>query len=73
VPSLNVVSRYTDGQRGERWLAVCALRLEHHAELRDRLGDLAEEFIRDARSAPSAWGAPGLVGLQFVVGRPAEG
>jgi SAM-dependent methyltransferase len=70
---LELVSTYVDASRSERWLAVCALRLEHAAELRDRLGELAEELIQDARDAPAAWGVPGLVGVQFVVERPAPG
>jgi hypothetical protein len=49
------------------------LALEVATELRDSLGDLAEEFIRDARNAPSVWGVPGLAGVQFVVEHPAAG
>lgn len=70
---LAVVSGYVDTARSERWLAVCALWLEHEAELRDRLGSDAEDLIRDARDAPAAWGVPGLVGVQLVVERPAAG
>jgi hypothetical protein len=65
-----VVSRYVDETRSERWLAVCALWLEHEAELRDRLGDVAADLIQDARDAPAAWGIPGLVGVQLIVERP---
>jgi SAM-dependent methyltransferase len=70
---LDLVSSYVDTTRSERWLAVCALWLEREADLRAALGDVAEEFIREARSAPSAWGNPGLAGMQFVVERPAGG
>jgi SAM-dependent methyltransferase len=67
---LTIRGRYVDERRGDRWLAVCARWLEHEAELRDSLGDLADEFIEDARNAPSKWGKPGLVGVQFTVERP---
>jgi SAM-dependent methyltransferase len=68
---LDLVSSHVDPARGARWLAVCALHLDHEAELRASLGDdLAEEFIREAREAPATWGVPGLVGVQFVVERP---
>lgn len=70
---LEVISSYTDHRRGERWLAFCALQLQHEAELRDSLGDLAEEFIQGARNAPPTWGAPGLVGVQILLERPAAG
>jgi SAM-dependent methyltransferase len=66
---LDVVSRYVDETRSARWLAVCALWLEHEAELRGRLGDAAEDLIQDARDAPAAWGIPGLVGVQLIVER----
>ncbi len=68
---LDVVSTYIDEARSQRWLAFCELQLEHEAEVRESLGELAEEFLRDARDAPSGWGVPGLVGVQFVVERPA--
>jgi SAM-dependent methyltransferase len=67
---LHVVHSYVDEMRSERWLAVCALRLEHEAEVRAGLGEVAEEFIQEAREAPEAWGVPGLVGMQFLVERP---
>jgi SAM-dependent methyltransferase len=68
---LDVASRYVDETRSARWLAVCALWLRHEAELRERLGDLAEEFLLEAREAPAGWDVPGLVGVQFVVERSA--
>jgi SAM-dependent methyltransferase len=67
---LDLVSSHVDEARGRRWLAVCALQLEHEAELRAGLGDLAEDFLQEARAAPANWGVPGLVGVQFVVRRP---
>jgi SAM-dependent methyltransferase len=70
---LDIVSTHVDPARSERWLAVCALQLEHEADLRASLGDLAEQFLDDARNAPATWGIPGLVGVQFVVERSAAG
>jgi SAM-dependent methyltransferase len=66
---LEITASYDDPRRGERWLAFCALQLEHAAELRDSLGDMAEEFLEDARNAPSVWDVPGLTGVQFIVRR----
>lgn len=67
---LHIVHRYTDPDRGQRWLAFCALQLQHERELRDSLGDMADEFLDDATKAPStAWADPGLVGVQFIVER----
>lgn len=69
---LDLISKDVDEARGARWLAVCALQLEHQAELRESLGDdLADEFIQEAREAPSTWGDPDLIGVQYVVSRPA--
>jgi SAM-dependent methyltransferase len=67
---LTIVSSYLDEARSQRWLVVCALWVEHEAELRASLGDLAEEFLTDARNAPAGWGTPGAVGVQFTVQRP---
>jgi SAM-dependent methyltransferase len=69
---LRVVSRYDDPKRGERWLAFCALQLEHEQELRKSLGDEpAEEFLSEARDAPAVWSDPGLVGVLLVLERAA--
>lgn len=70
---LHLVASHADHKRGERWLAFCALQLQHEAQLRESLGDLAEEFILSARKAASVWGVPGLVTAQFIVERPAAG
>jgi SAM-dependent methyltransferase len=55
---LTIVSSYLDETRSQRWLVVCALWVEHEAELRASLGDLAEEFLTDARNAPPAGELP---------------
>lgn len=67
---LRVAGSYVDHRRSERWLAICGLQLEHEAELRDSLGDLADEFITSARNAPAAWDVPGLVGVELIIERP---
>lgn len=53
----------------QRWLAINALYLQHEAELRDSLGDIAGEFLDEARDVPRNWGLPGRIGVQFILGR----
>ena len=66
---LTVLRRYEDPTKHQRWLAICAAYLDHSAELRESLGDLAQEFLDDARDAPLNWGIPGRIGVQFILER----
>jgi SAM-dependent methyltransferase len=66
---LTVISRYPDPGKHQRWLAINANYLKHEEELRESLGDVAEEFLADARDAPRAWGIPGRIGVQFILQR----
>jgi hypothetical protein len=66
---LHIDSRYEDPTKHQRWLAINALCLQHEAELRDSLGDIAGEFLDEARDVPRNWGLPGRIGVQFILGR----
>jgi SAM-dependent methyltransferase len=66
---LTVISRYPDPTKHQRWLAICKLWLDHADELRRSLGDIAEEFLQDARDAPRAWGIPGRIGVHLILER----
>jgi SAM-dependent methyltransferase len=66
---LKVIARYEDPTRNQRWLAICQLYLDHGEGLRSSLGDMADEFLQDARDAPLTWGIPGRIGVQFLLER----
>jgi hypothetical protein len=70
-----VIGRYPDPGKHQRWLAINANYLKHEEELRESLGDVAEEFLAEARDAPRRWGIPGRMASSSsfsAPGNPAE-
>ena len=66
---LTLVEAFADHDKFQRWLDVYALWLSHETELRERLGDAAQDLIDEAENGIGTMPSD-FVGMEYTVERP---